>query len=318
MPNQPGLLRYPANLDDLDSLVRAVDDLALQIVADVATVGQTTVDVGYSNAQGVPISGVILLDTEIIVYTGMTGTVLTGCLRGQYGTTAATHAIGAQALWNVFAIHHQITASAMIALQTKLGTGASTPPGNFAKLRSAAAGGSEWYMEEMFVQSGGADHTLANQTAAQSIFPSDRDTITLLSDRIYEIRGQIDFWTNSTVSLARSLLFGGTWTSTTAPLVIDAGPRSATVSLVSPTARAVTWTPKTATQLEAASATQGYNIITVQGIIRTNTSGGGGTFIPQVSMSAAPNNSTYTLAGSHLILRDLGPSSTTSQFGGWG
>lgn len=38
-------------------------------------------------------SGVITIENEKIVYTGVTPTTITGCTRGQFGTTAAAHAL---------------------------------------------------------------------------------------------------------------------------------------------------------------------------------------------------------------------------------
>lgn len=43
-----------------------------------------------------PNAGLVKIDDEIIRYTGKTATTLTGCTRGQYGTTAASHSNGAQ------------------------------------------------------------------------------------------------------------------------------------------------------------------------------------------------------------------------------
>jgi len=44
---------------------------------------------------GFTTTGSILIDTEIITYTGITATTFTGCTRGAAGSTAATHALGA-------------------------------------------------------------------------------------------------------------------------------------------------------------------------------------------------------------------------------
>jgi hypothetical protein len=40
-------------------------------------------------------AGAIIIDAEIITYTGISTNTLTGCTRGTNGTTAATHDIGA-------------------------------------------------------------------------------------------------------------------------------------------------------------------------------------------------------------------------------
>jgi len=51
---------------------------------------ETTID--YDGEIGtIPASGAILVDSELITYTGKAGGQLTGCTRGAYGTVAATH-----------------------------------------------------------------------------------------------------------------------------------------------------------------------------------------------------------------------------------
>lgn len=55
------------------------------------TVNQTTIPLGsvaaYNN------TGVVLIDSELIYYSGISGSTLIGCIRGFGGTTAATHAV---------------------------------------------------------------------------------------------------------------------------------------------------------------------------------------------------------------------------------
>jgi hypothetical protein len=49
----------------------------------------TTIDV--DSTTGFPSSGVVRIESELITYTGTTATSFTGCTRGRFGTTAATH-----------------------------------------------------------------------------------------------------------------------------------------------------------------------------------------------------------------------------------
>ena len=62
----------------------------------VATATQSTVAYdGVSDASELPTTGYVMIGTEIIHYTGgggATSGTLTGCTRGWFGTTAATHA----------------------------------------------------------------------------------------------------------------------------------------------------------------------------------------------------------------------------------
>lgn len=69
--------------------------------AAVTSTSATTIAI--TDATGFPLSGVILIDTEVISYTGVTDNTLTGCTRGasylvsdvSTSTTAATHSSGA-------------------------------------------------------------------------------------------------------------------------------------------------------------------------------------------------------------------------------
>jgi hypothetical protein len=45
------------------------------------------------NASSYPRSGTVQIDSEKIIYTGITSNTLTGCVRGALGTTAASHTI---------------------------------------------------------------------------------------------------------------------------------------------------------------------------------------------------------------------------------
>lgn len=55
-----------------------------------ALIGDTTLNV--VSTTNFDTTGVVTIENEKITYTGLTSTTLTGCTRGQYGTTAAAHA----------------------------------------------------------------------------------------------------------------------------------------------------------------------------------------------------------------------------------
>ena len=105
----------------------------------------TTITVASTTATpAFPASGTISIDNEVITYTAKTATTFTGCVRGADGTTAAVHtAVGAVVNHYETALHHSVLASALIAAETKLGTGATTPVANRALL-SVGAGASVW------------------------------------------------------------------------------------------------------------------------------------------------------------------------------
>jgi hypothetical protein len=56
-----------------------------------ALVGDTTLTV--ASTTNFAATGVITVENEKIAYTGLTATTITGCTRGQFGTTAAAHAL---------------------------------------------------------------------------------------------------------------------------------------------------------------------------------------------------------------------------------
>jgi hypothetical protein len=68
------------------------DASANTLSADVAEVDLT---ISLTSASGFPTNGRIKINSEIITYTGIATNVLTGCSRGQNGTTAAAHSSSA-------------------------------------------------------------------------------------------------------------------------------------------------------------------------------------------------------------------------------
>jgi len=69
-----------------------------------------------------PATGYFTIDTEVIKYTGKTGTSFTGCTRGADGSTAASHTDGSIAAAYAVAAHHNDTTQEIVAIQTLLGS----------------------------------------------------------------------------------------------------------------------------------------------------------------------------------------------------
>jgi hypothetical protein len=65
-----------------------------------AAINNSVTTITVLSTYGYTATGVILIDTERITYTGVTATTFTGCTRGVSGTTAATHAAGAVVVQN--------------------------------------------------------------------------------------------------------------------------------------------------------------------------------------------------------------------------
>ena len=59
------------------------------------TINNSVTTVVVTSTTGFSATGTILIDSELITYTGITATTFTGCTRGTNGTTAASHTTGA-------------------------------------------------------------------------------------------------------------------------------------------------------------------------------------------------------------------------------
>ena len=63
------------------------------------TINSSATQIVLSNATGLPASGFIKIDSEIINYSYIVGNTLYNCFRGQQNTTAASHTSGATVYW---------------------------------------------------------------------------------------------------------------------------------------------------------------------------------------------------------------------------
>jgi hypothetical protein len=124
---------YPAALDDDSSLYSITNDFATLLTAGI-NAGATTIPV--ASTAGLPPIGVVSIDTEIIYYTGTTGTSLTGCTRGYDSSAAEAHAIGTRVELRIVADHHNSLAAAIKTIETALGI---NPFGTFANVAALLA-----------------------------------------------------------------------------------------------------------------------------------------------------------------------------------
>lgn len=158
--------------------------------------------------------------------------------------------------------------------------------------------------------------TGANQTAAQSWFNGTGNlALTLSSSTVYNFEALIYHFkaTASTSHIVRAL-FGGTATvnnilyhvtniaNTAAPPIFD--------TQISGTAAVAA----TAADISTAVTTAIYNVRLFSGTVSINA---GGTFIPQYSLSAAPNAGYTTGAGSYFTIWPVGASGSNISVGTW-
>lgn len=123
----PGTVKFPAAADSADSLIRASNSARSTLSGSITT-GATTITV--VSTASFPVSGAVMIDSEIIFYTGKTSDALTGVTRGADSTTAASHASGAAVRGVITAAHHNTLSSAVRSVEGKVGTGESAPVAN--------------------------------------------------------------------------------------------------------------------------------------------------------------------------------------------
>jgi hypothetical protein len=115
-----GISNYPASLDTVVELVEAANNAADTLNGGIDAI-VTTLTV--NDASEFAASGIVAIDDELVSYTGKSGNDLTGLTRGIEGTLAASHSSGADVRQVITASSHNVQSAAIIALETKLGTG---------------------------------------------------------------------------------------------------------------------------------------------------------------------------------------------------
>ena len=115
-----GSSNYPTSLDTPVELVEAANNAADQLNGNIDA-SVTTIPV--MDATEFAASGIVAIDTELLSYTGKVGNSLTGAVRGIEGTTAASHTDMTAVRQVITAASHNVQSAAIIALETKLGTG---------------------------------------------------------------------------------------------------------------------------------------------------------------------------------------------------
>lgn len=147
MPDTPLTPKYPAALDTPVSLGEVRNDAGGVLSAPVTPLA-TVIPLA---AAGLPATGVLAIDAELVAYNERTdtqvGTVANPALRGVQGTAAGAHAAGASADVTITAGHHEALRGAVIALETKLGANVPAAQGTPVAdtfLRGAAGGQSSW------------------------------------------------------------------------------------------------------------------------------------------------------------------------------
>lgn len=183
------------------------------------------------------------------------------------------------------------------------------------RLRRVDSAGTIWPSADIFMMALSADYTLTDSNAAQKAFNATTNgAITLPGSSSYLLEFEYLITNTGTTSHTWGVLFGGTATLTSGMLMGHG--RSGTTSLATLTAdtSGATTDLTTVLVLTAASTSATENVIlSGRGIVRINA---GGTFIPQVKMSAAATGTEKMLANSWIRLTPFG-SNTATNLGNW-
>jgi hypothetical protein len=116
-----GTSNFPGSLDTVVELVQATNRAQTTISTSF---NYLATSIQVASTASFPASGIIVIEDEIIAYESKTATTFDTCTRGFEGTTAVSHILGMAVRLEITARSHNVLADAIIALQTKVGTGA--------------------------------------------------------------------------------------------------------------------------------------------------------------------------------------------------
>lgn len=142
-----GIPEFPTSLDTEVNLVEATNNAQTTLSSTLA-IGATTISV--ASTTGFPNTGILKIDDELIAYTSKTSTqftVQTSNGRGYESTVDVQHSSGARVELVITAYSNNAKNLAIIALEEKVGVGASTPiagTNSTVVLKGTGTGTSGW------------------------------------------------------------------------------------------------------------------------------------------------------------------------------
>ena len=142
-----GIPEFPTSLDTEVNLVEATNNAQTTLSSTLA-IGATTISV--ASTTGFPNTGILKIDDELIAYTSKTSTqftVQTSNGRGYESTVDAQHGSGARVELVITAYSNNAKNLAIMALEEKVGVGASTPTAgtnSTVVLKGTGTGTSGW------------------------------------------------------------------------------------------------------------------------------------------------------------------------------
>ena len=154
-----------------------------------------------------------------------------------------------------------------------------------------------------------ADRNISNVNTAQSIFGV---ALTVQATTSYEIEMSVAVSSTGTTSNSLGLSFGGTATLTSIAYQVEATQNATSLATLSAGSQAFIATAAN-TAVTSAVATATYRVLLIKGIVRINASG---TFIPQLTYSAAPGVAPVVSSNSFIKMTPIG-SNTVTTVGAW-
>lgn len=121
------MANFPTSVSSNSNLYIAVNGLQTTLAASILATDTT---IQLTSTTSFPTTGYVTIDnSEVVLYTGISGSNLTGCSRGADGTTAAPHSLGVTVGATIVAAHHNLLKDEVIAIETFLGVnGANVQP----------------------------------------------------------------------------------------------------------------------------------------------------------------------------------------------
>jgi hypothetical protein len=124
------MANFPTSVSTNSNLYIAVNGLQTTLAASILATDTT---IQLASTTSFPTTGYVTIDnSEVVNYTGISGSNLTGCIRGADGTTAAPHTLGVTVGLTIVAAHHNLLKDEIIAIETALGAGYAQSSANTA------------------------------------------------------------------------------------------------------------------------------------------------------------------------------------------
>jgi hypothetical protein len=105
---------FPTSISS-DANLYSVVNLCYSSLSSAVTASSATLPVAATT--NFPTVGFVIVENEVIKYTGKTSNSLTGCTRGADGTSSASHVAGKNVYLSIVAAHHNVLKDEIIALE---------------------------------------------------------------------------------------------------------------------------------------------------------------------------------------------------------